>query len=405
MKYLRNIGVRLPQAVILLFLAAAVFYRHHSIAQTQWQRSLDYSGPVLKQVQILFPGAASVKWETDPALLSAVYDSQGKNIGSFLFTSPYAGDIKGYAGPIPMVIGFDTENRITGLHLLPNNESKNFQAYLQSLEFFEKWNGLTPGEALGEPVDAVSRATMTSTAVRDSITRRLSLLGSGLRCGQTVAEQVPEPRMGPGDIASSSVLLLALFSFLFPRQSARLRWVLLSASVVVLGFWNGQFLSVSLMGGWAVNGVNWVFVPVLVFIALLAVLLPLVTGRKFYCIYLCPYGAAQELAGKISRRKKTVPAWLRSTLPGIKRLLVIFILLVLLVPLDYDLTFLEPFPAFLLQAVSAAVLIWALFFVLLSIIFPRFWCNYLCPTGQILELISRNFFKHRGPYKPENKAQ
>lgn len=404
MKYLRNIGVRLPQVVFLVILAAAVFYRHQGIARSKWQRSLDYSGPVLTQVQNLFPDAASVKWETDPALFSAVYDSGGTRIGSFLFTSPFAGDIKGYSGPVPMVIGFDTENRITGLFLLPNSESRNFTAYIESMDFFETWNGLTPGEALAEPVDAVSRATMTSTAVRDSVTRRLSLLGSGLRCGQTAAEHVPEPRLGPGDMASLCVLLLGLFCFLSPGKSTRIRWVLLSSSVVVLGFWNGQFLSAALLGGWAVNGVNWKFVPVLVLIALLAVLLPLIIGRKFYCVYLCPYGAAQELAGKISRRKRTLPAWLRNTLPGIKRLLVIVILLVLLVPIDYDLTFLEPFPAFLVRAVSAVVLVWAALFVLLSTVFPRFWCNYLCPTGQILELISRNFFKSRRSHSTGNKA-
>jgi len=65
------------------------------------------------------------------------------------------------------------------------------------------------------------------------------------------------------------------------------------------------------------------------------------------------------------------------------------IAIILLFGVSVDLTDVEPFSAFTYQTASAVVLVMAIFFLLVSVIIPKPWCNYFCPTGQLLELMRK----------------
>ena len=133
----------------------------------------------------------------------------------------------------------------------------------------------------------------------------------------------------------------------------------------------------------------------------MAIVLPLVTNKSFYCTFVCPYGACQELTGKVYSKKIKLPIAVLRVLKWVRPAGLGAIAVILLFGISVDFTNIEPFSAFTYQSASTVVLVMALFFLLVSIVIPKPWCNYFCPTGQLLELIRKpgkpigTFFKSK----------
>ena len=110
------------------------------------------------------------------------------------------------------------------------------------------------------------------------------------------------------NLAILAVLLLAAVVPLFTK-SRRWRTVQLWLDVAVLGLWTGSFLSTARLVGWAGSGLpggvfEWTHALLLLSMALLY---PVFGRPSHYCLHVCPFGAAQELAGRLPVRKRTLP--------------------------------------------------------------------------------------------------
>lgn len=322
----------------------------------------------------------------------SLYDPNGIFICGVMFSSPYCDKIKGFGGNIPLIIILDKEEKIKNIVLLDHYESKSWIDELQSLNFFDSWTGLALNEALEENVNAISGATYTSNAVIESVKLRLSIY---------LEESAKNDKRNLiniiGLISSFMVLAFAVFNFLIPQQSKILRIILLFASVGILGFWQGDFLSIALLHNWLINGLN-INLQIFLFVLLIfSVLIPLITNKAFYCQYVCPFGAAQELAGYLNRRKITFGHQITKILRSIKFIFLFIITLLLVVAIDIKLENLEPFPAFKFKFASLSVLILALVMIFLSIFINKPWCRFFCPTGAFLSLLrgKSKKFKHR----------
>ena len=123
------------------------------------------------EVKPYFADAAKTK-AIDTAFYE-VKDAQGTKIGTVLYSSPYSDGVKGFNGPTPLLIALDAEGRIKNVVLLENQETPRFAKFVEDGGLYEAWNGLTPDEALGKEVDAVSGATFTSNGVKNSLKARL----------------------------------------------------------------------------------------------------------------------------------------------------------------------------------------------------------------------------------------
>jgi len=124
----------------------------------------------------------------------------------------------------------------------------------------------------------------------------------------------------------------------------------------------------------------------------LAVIVPacvLLLGN-FYCGYLCPFGALQELIGDLRpARLKTVPGrelwrWARR----VKYALLLIVVLLYAATLDPGLASSDPLVTIFSKVRGAAVVLLVLFVLLLSFFFDRFWCRALCPAGAALSLLN-----------------
>lgn len=89
-------------------------------------------------------------------------------------------------------------------------------------------------------------------------------------------------------------------------KSKRWRYAQLLLNVLVLGFWCGSFLSLSLLTNWMANGVNLSFAILGVCLVSIAIVMPLLGKKSTYCTWHCPMGSLQELVGKTSKYKLTL---------------------------------------------------------------------------------------------------
>lgn len=122
-------------------------------------------------IQAYFNDAAKTK-AFDTAFYE-VKDAKGDKIGTVLFSSPYSDNVIGFNGPTPLLIALDSEDRIKNVVLLENQETPGFAKRVVESGFYETWNGLSPEEAIGKEVDAVSGATYTANGVKNSLIARL----------------------------------------------------------------------------------------------------------------------------------------------------------------------------------------------------------------------------------------
>ncbi len=334
----------------------------------------------LEEAAKLLPGASFIEFQSEDE--ARVFASSGRKIGTLLHTQPMARHITGYGSWLPILIGINHENRITGLLLQKNDETPGFIKRLEKAGFFASWNGQNASDAVALPVDAVSRATMTSRATIESVRLRLAKYMEL----EQIRSQI-DYRSVVAEAAGWAFLLLAFSGCFAASRLARYRKAFLAAAILLPGFMLGRFFSLELLYAWSINGIpvhNQLF---LVIVVLLAVLIPLFSGRSWYCTWYCPYGAAQELLGYACSKKIDFTGRTGILLRHVRPAFLAIVALLLIIGYRFSLNSLEPFSAFLLSSASTSVVVLAIIFLLLSLIIRRPWCNYFCPSGQIVEML------------------
>ncbi|MCL2682609.1 MAG: 4Fe-4S binding protein [Bacteroidales bacterium] len=295
----------------------------------------------------------------------------------------------GWAGETPLSIVLSKDGKIVSLSFLPNNETPGFIRSIENSDFMNSWNGLTLCQAVNHQVDALSGATITTINVihtlRDDIRRRIEI--GEIECdGEKALKAGKDWERFLRLSASLLVLALALLSFFFPKKMNPARLYLLALSVIVLGFWQGQYLSVTYFFNVLSHGFNWT-VWVLPLMLLLAFVLPLITKKSFYCMYICPFGAAQELVSKLNKKHVKIPQKVYNVLISLRPLYLLVIIALLFTGTLSDFANFEPFAGFMLDVNLWIPMVIAGTFLLVSIFSPRFWCKYCCPTGYMTDMV------------------
>ena len=335
--------------------------------------------------------------------------------GAFVVnTKPLAKDVQGYGGPVPLKIHIK-DGRVAAVEAEPNAESPDF--FNRAKELLNHWQNKSVDEALAEEVDAVSGATFSSKAIIANMQRGLAYAkqhgqwgedGSVGALGTSVSpieggsagalETSAPPIVGssvgahgtsiPSIVALIAVLLGAVVPLFYNNR--RLHLVQLAVNVVVLGLWTGTFVSYTLFlrifaGGVSLSTIGALAAPLLMLIV--ALIYPLAGRSGHYCANICPFGSAQELAGKLSRRKLRITPRVLKLLSVLRNLLWGVLMALLLTGtctawIDYEL-----FTAFLYSSASVWVTVLAALFLVLSVWVPRPYCRFVCPTGALIKSV------------------
>lgn len=314
-------------------------------------------------------------------------------------TKLLAKDVQGYGGPVPLKIHIK-DGRVAAVEAEPNAESPDF--FNRAKELLNHWQGKSVDEALAEEVDAVSGATFSSKAIIANMQRGLAYAKQHGQWGEdgsvgalgTSASPIVGSSVGahgtsiPSIVALIAVLLGAVVPLFYNNR--RLHLVQLAVNVVVLGLWTGTFVSYTLFlrifaGGVSLSAIGALAAPLLMLIV--ALIYPLAGRSGHYCANICPFGSAQELAGKLSRRKLRITPRVLKLLSVLRNLLWGVLMALLLTGtctawIDYEL-----FTAFLYSSASVWVTVLAALFLVLSVWVPRPYCRFVCPTGALIKSV------------------
>jgi NosR/NirI family nitrous oxide reductase transcriptional regulator len=373
-------------ALLVLILAWYYGYAHNGS---------DY----LPLVTSVLPNVARV--ETHGAVFYG-YDQSGDLVG-------YAGvdSATGYGGPIDMMVGVDPEGTVIGARVVEHRETPGFFRRLADNDYFAQFldKGYADSFSLGEGVDAVTGATVSSEAVARAIGDEVRALGAG-----PIGAKVP-PVSQPIQVGAPEFVLIGLFVAGYfghrSRHKTFTKWMrrgTLAAGVILIGFVYNKPLTVAhfislLAGYWPDWHVN------LYWFLLLGGILFVTTaqGKNPYCSWFCPFGAVQEGLGRIAGAKLYMPKRLFKPLQWAQRGLAFTAIALGLALRQPSAASYEPFGT--LFDFNGSTPQWILLALVLpaSMLFYRPFCNYVCPMNPIVDYIgsgrrwAQSLWRKRGP--------
>lgn len=309
-----------------------------------------------------------------------VFGSNSDKIGSVLLSSNYSQQF-GYSGCVPLLIGIDDELTITKIFILPNNETTDYIEPVYDEMFIGKWKGITLLDAIQLQVDVVSGATHTSKAVIAGVKHTASSVM------MSEASVITEANLWTTikDILFLVLMVLSLV-MVFKKGISKYRPIYLFMVLVISGIILNNAISVQLLNGWLLQGFTWRANWQSSVVFILAVAISFIGKRKFYCNYLCPMGALQELTNHFTPfKKRKLPTRLKGITASEIYLTLIAGALVL--GFSPELSYLEPFMFFSFRIVGLGLIFFGLFVIVLSLFFSKPWCS-VCPTGCLIDTIS-----------------
>jgi len=222
----------------------------------------------------------------------------------------FNGESLGYGGPIELAIRVDTNIIIQNLVIINHNETPSYVTKVIKQQFPRQLIGKTYTDefSIQSDLDAVTGATYTS----------LAIAAAGKEACRRLAEEqknmvFPEQGRRSINFGLPEVLLILLYGIsLFGvyskiRWKKALRWGIMIVSLITLGFWLCIPLSLLkinsiLLGYWPEwhTGMYWYM---LIGGGLLTLIL---TNKRVYCTWICPFGAAQNCLGFIGKARNRI---------------------------------------------------------------------------------------------------
>jgi hypothetical protein len=317
-------------------------------------------------------------------------------LGAVVRTTDAAGVPRGYAGPVPVLVGIDPGGIITGISILDHRETPSYVAGVESRSFLDQFTGrrVTEPLELDNDIDGVSRATVTAEAVTAGVRRASRAAAAGI-FGMNVPEEAPwRPPWGKG----AALLLVLAVALLSMRGRLRsLRWPCYLASIAVVGFWTGTYLSTESAAKillWRLPSVTghllWYLLVGFAAVAALG-------WRNIYCARLCPFGALQEVLGLFGRGRLRGSGEEERAARIFRPLFLWLAAMAVFLFGRAEAAGYEPFAAafdFKGGLLGGAFLGTVLCLALLR---HRFWCRWFCPTGFILQMLGR--MKTKTPFQ------
>ncbi len=275
-------------------------------------------------------------------------------------TAPLAKDILGYGGKVPLEITVK-DSVITDIRPLDNAESTDFFA-----------------QAAAMHVDAVSGATLSSTALIGNMSRGLQYL-----------QQQPavQPQAKPFPLKTAAGLVVVLMAAILPLFVRNRTYLLIQQllNIIVLGFWCGTALSYSSMTGYLAHGAAIAAFAIPAVMLIIAFVYPLFGKKSYYCTFVCPFGALQQVAGRCVKYKLPLRPRTLHYLDIFRQVLWAALMLCIWSGVWSRWTDYEPFSAFIFRSASWVTIAIAATFIALSFVITRPYCRFVCPVGTMLK--------------------
>jgi len=375
------------------------------ISGSMYKQNLDDS--ILKEV---LTAADLFRRKELPAPHYAGYDINGKKVGvAFVTTEVCPKETWGFQSQISILVGVNLEGTIIGVKILTCDESPQYTRGRCELFVSQYLNKNSENDfLLRNDIDAMTGATITSSAVNRSIKEGLSIISSVVLnkrqsaesdVKQFVYEISAEDRADnafPQYILSQIDFLILFFIvgsaiYGYMKNNQTVRYLTLISSFFYIGILKG--------GGFSINILMNVFqkkFPVVIdsiywYSLLIVIILSVILAGRFYCGWLCPFGGFLELLGSMNPDKISISYEIDGWLRSIKYILLFVILFSLLLnPIGSDalriIGIIEPFGTFFRLMGSIPAWIFLVLVLIFSFFISRAYCRYICPLGALLAL-------------------
>lgn len=298
--------------------------------------------------------------------------------------------IRGYAGPIKVMLVMDREGRITGLRIIEHRETKNYIHYMELPAYLAQFiNKLVsdPFE-VDKDIDSITRATVSVKALAKTVKDSSRIVAMNV-LGMNIAAEEGKTNGEFKWLWYPVLFTLAFTGYVLTRRSKkllRLRDASLIAGVLVIGFYlSSPFSILHVFNLVLLRPSTTVLWQVIVFSTLLSV----VIAGRFYCGWLCPFGALTEFVGRLPFKKWDLPVELEDRWRKLKYILLGLIIALVFASNRVDYGNYEAYVT--LFSFHGNALTWTLVALALiaSLRVERFWCRYLCPVAALTGLFSR----------------
>ncbi len=313
-------------------------------------------------------------------------DSNGSPVSYVTIT-----EAQGYGGPMTVMVTWSLEATILALEVPEHYEDmRPWFLRMYDVGFFDQYIGRQYSEPLelDTDIDTVTRSTVSSVAVAMGVQRGRAL----------VAEQLGDPYPVAEESVSFGLAEILLLTGLGSGVTLRLvpglkkfrwtRYLTLTFGLVVLGFWFVVPLSLINFTIWAVGFTpawqSHLFLYILVFgVVGLAVMF----AKNFYCFWLCPFSAMQEVMHFLGGGRVTPTSKWQRRLRNTPYFVLWLALVLALLLRDPSMSSFEPWNA--LFSLNGTAEQWLLVAVTLvtAMIVKDFWCHYLCPIRAVMDII------------------
>ena len=311
------------------------------------------------------------------------------------------GSANGYGGPMVLLVGLDTLGVVVGIKVVEQRETPIFWRMVRAENYFDFVAGTGFREVSYDYADAVAitGATLSSDAIVASVRAAVAQVA-----GDAFDVRIPIPRK-PFEFGFLELVILALFALgvvghrLKGSIRRRARWAGQITGLLVLGFWDNSPITLAKITAILSGYVPDIRTGLAIYLLLAGFLLTSISyGRNLYCLYACPFGAAQRVVGIIGGGRFKLPRWSIQFMEGARNLVVFAALFMAFLTLQPALVGYEPFAA--LFALRGTTLQWLLLFIVLvaSLVLITPWCNFLCPmrTVEVVIQDGKRWWRGRG---------
>lgn len=329
---------------------------------------------------------------------------ESANVSGYIFSSEdLAPDVRGFGGKMNLAIYVDAAGKLLGFHIIRSNETPSY------LELLGKWRQTLSDRQLFGPqpfagVDAVTGATLSSKAILSAIEssgRRFAaqILGRSI---QPQAKERPSwaaylpDRRGIYLIAAFAVSLLVTYKGGFRSRLAALILNLVVGGIILNAQYSTEQMVTLLSAHIPAVELTGVFLLVVGVPALVIIF------GNMYCGYICPFGAAQELLGYIipKRFRQPIPTEKMQKARFVKYCVLLVFITVFFLSRNRATLAADPLILifnlrfsvlnFRLESLNWPASMWLIVIIAVAgaILYPRFWCRYVCPAGAFLSLFN-----------------
>jgi len=311
-------------------------------------------------------------------------------------TQAVAPEVRGYGGPLNLALSVGDDGRIRGAAVIAHRETPSYvrglPALLQALAGRDARRPLATGDL--REIDAMTGATVTRDAVLAALDRTRAALAAevlGIPAEGAAPKSPWWHSLADARVVWVAVSLLAAV-LVHLRGGPRSRLALLAVSAIV----GGAVFNLQLSASWVASLArgqwpSWEANGALALLSAGALLLAAILG-PIYCAHLCPFGALQELVGRVSERL----GWIGRPGPRLSRIarslkygvLVLVVLSLFSRRPEGALAF-DPLAAAFSGRLEGPGTFLAVTALAGSLLAFRFWCRVFCPVGAFLLMGNR----------------